>query len=582
MQGLVKRFEVLDVRDRDVESAERRKKHEAELRRAQIAREEAESDVRRLREEVRRLKEDNAEGRDRERKVGKRLEVVMVSRQGRSLCMVTDMYTQDEYAQMQETRSSQTSVYDKELRKARKEAFKSSSHLLKLQEELKSARQSLRITQSGFELEKQKVQRREQETFEAQYQLVAVQEDLSKLNQRLNAVEAEKEALKTSLKKDEVTRIAAEGMIALLAAGQDDDDLCSSPRKHSPKKQRPRSPLSDDKENMHFTPKKNIDHRRLQDELDRERMRREHAEEMLEFLSMECAFRCCNCRIATKMEHECALSIPGELVESLDVVRNGMQGVLRLPGELDDAESMQVDVEPGAETGSSIEHQVFEVETASTTSSHAEVPIVQEDDRSMTLQADEAIEDSPEVPQQTGEDEEPMAPHPTPVNASVATEESAVLPSCEDEETTADLIPSTPNQTDLTTPFRHQGSMRTVTTTTTVPMHFTPVSKPLALLSEIAENSENVPPASTTVAVDEIQATPTFDRAAALAAIQYRRGRAKSFAQGQLTPRKQMVDLKERRDISAPALGQKAGGMMGGSVAKSTGSVGRAGGRRMV
>lgn len=78
MQGLVKRFEHLDVRDRDAESAERRKRQEAELRRAQIAREEAESDVRRLREEVRRLKREADEERERERQVAKRLEAVQV------------------------------------------------------------------------------------------------------------------------------------------------------------------------------------------------------------------------------------------------------------------------------------------------------------------------------------------------------------------------------------------------------------------------------------------------------------------------------------------------------------------------
>lgn len=78
VQGLVKRFEHLDVRDRDAENAERRKKHEAELHRAQVAREEAESDSRRLREEVRRLKKENDDGHDRERKVAKRLDVVMV------------------------------------------------------------------------------------------------------------------------------------------------------------------------------------------------------------------------------------------------------------------------------------------------------------------------------------------------------------------------------------------------------------------------------------------------------------------------------------------------------------------------
>jgi len=79
VQGLVKRFEHLDVRDRDAESAERRRKHEAELGRAQIAREEAESDVRRLREELRRMKKESDEGRERERRVAKRLENVMVS-----------------------------------------------------------------------------------------------------------------------------------------------------------------------------------------------------------------------------------------------------------------------------------------------------------------------------------------------------------------------------------------------------------------------------------------------------------------------------------------------------------------------
>lgn len=78
VQGLVKRFEHLEVRDRDAESVERRRKHEAELRRAQIAREEAESDVARLRAEVRRLKREADEGIERERTAGRRLEVVMV------------------------------------------------------------------------------------------------------------------------------------------------------------------------------------------------------------------------------------------------------------------------------------------------------------------------------------------------------------------------------------------------------------------------------------------------------------------------------------------------------------------------
>lgn len=79
VQGLVKRFEHLDVRDRDAESQEKMKRREAELKRALCAREEAETDSKRLRAEVRRLEREAEEGRERERKVVSRVEVVTVS-----------------------------------------------------------------------------------------------------------------------------------------------------------------------------------------------------------------------------------------------------------------------------------------------------------------------------------------------------------------------------------------------------------------------------------------------------------------------------------------------------------------------
>lgn len=74
----MKRFEHLDVRDWDAESMERRNRHEAELRRAQIAREEAESDTHKLREELRRVKKDVEDDKDRERKLTRRVAVVEV------------------------------------------------------------------------------------------------------------------------------------------------------------------------------------------------------------------------------------------------------------------------------------------------------------------------------------------------------------------------------------------------------------------------------------------------------------------------------------------------------------------------
>lgn len=55
-----------------------RKTDAAALKRAMLGREEAEADVRRHRDEVRLLKKQLEEGKERERRVGERLETVMV------------------------------------------------------------------------------------------------------------------------------------------------------------------------------------------------------------------------------------------------------------------------------------------------------------------------------------------------------------------------------------------------------------------------------------------------------------------------------------------------------------------------
>jgi len=63
------------------------------------------------------------------------------------------------------------------------------------------------------------------------------------------------------------------------------------------------------------------------------------------------------------------------------------------------------------------------------------------------------------------------------------------------------------------------------------------------------EDKENQTPAPT---MQDVLKTPmTMDRAAALAAIEYRRGRAKSFLAAK-TPQK--LDMVDRRDVSAPPL----------------------------
>ena len=73
VQGKVAQFNNLSK-----EAAQRRKDHDAALKRAVLGREEAESETRRLKEESRNLRREVEEGRGRERRVGERLETLMV------------------------------------------------------------------------------------------------------------------------------------------------------------------------------------------------------------------------------------------------------------------------------------------------------------------------------------------------------------------------------------------------------------------------------------------------------------------------------------------------------------------------
>jgi uncharacterized protein (DUF3084 family) len=95
VQGLVARFDGLSVKDYKAQS-------EVAIRRADMAREMAEmerdksrreakaldEEVRRMREEMRKAKKDIEEGKERERKVSKRLEVVMVRHNIKSVASI--------------------------------------------------------------------------------------------------------------------------------------------------------------------------------------------------------------------------------------------------------------------------------------------------------------------------------------------------------------------------------------------------------------------------------------------------------------------------------------------------------------
>ena len=93
-------------------------------------------------------------------------------------------------------------------------------------------------------------------------------------------------------------------------------------------------------------------------------------------------------------------------------------------------------------------------------------------------------------------------------------------------------------------------TFHTISTTTRIPLANPPDLTPTVLHTDLSDPA----------------LSPTMSREEALAQIRERRGRARSLAQGTLTPRKQMVEGGVRRDISAPAI--RSGNVRGRSQAR--------------
>lgn len=490
VQGKVAQFNNLSK-----EAAQRRKDSEAALKRAVLGREEAESETRRLKEENRLLRKDVEEGRARERRVGERVEGVM-----------------EELQRSKETQAHAQSIYEKEVRRARKEAFKSSSALVKLQEELKSARNKYTLMREEVDVQRRKVNTKEQETFAAQYQLAELQEEMEKQRQQNKIIEEERDTLKTSLKEEEVARIAAEGAIAL-PLSRDGEELAS------PKKRSRRS------ESM----KENVDPEapELQDQLEsmRELLRmqkrmRLRADDRVHFMKMECQFQCCSCRVAERQGveyvHDNTLAtqmadMASKIAEGYEKPASGpviesppqqMAQPVPVPASAQDQQPSTPPRQPSFQRESTDQDLLT---FSPTTGTFYKVPSPIKASFSPPIQ--EIPELSTPAPQST-----PQATNPPSLPTSP--------------------IPSTPSFTLSHTPRPFpmlQPRTISYTKTVTIPLKDDPPFTPAP-------------------------ATPGgISREDALEQIRQRRGRARSIAAGNGTPRKRMVEVGElRRDISAP------------------------------
>ena len=403
---------------------------------------------------------------------------------------------QEELQRTKQMHTHSQGIYEKEVRRARKEAFKSSSALVKLQEELKSARNKYTLMREEVDVQRRKVDAKEQERFATQYQLVGLQEDLDKLRQQNKIIEAERDALKTSLKEEEVARIAAEGALAL-PPSKGGEEFASRKRTRQ------------DRESL----KENIDPEApavedelflLKEEVRMEKRMRLRADDQVHFMKMECQFQCCSCRVAE---------------------RQGVEYVH------DDSLAKQM-----AEMASNIAEEYI----SSSTSTHAHPEQTQ--NRPST---------PPRQPSEQREASEPLTFSPrtgtfykTPSPAKPAPSTSAQL---------LDLSPS--RQT--TPPPPAQPSLQPITMDQTPSFTFplTPRPLPMPPPRTISHTTTVTVPLKADDFFSPAPATPGgISREEALEQIRQRRGRARSIAAGNGTPRKKLIDVGElRRDISAPS-----------------------------
>ncbi|KAH6680252.1 hypothetical protein B0J14DRAFT_695660 [Halenospora varia] len=489
-----------------------RKANDAALKRAMLGREEAESEMRRYRDETRSLRRQVEEGGEKLRKVSERREEVM-----------------ENYCKLKETHEHTKAAYEKEIRRIRKDNFRMQSAMVKNQEELKAERLTLRITKADLEQEKERSLTREQEAFAARYQLVSVQEEVAHLHEQVKLIEQERDALRTIAKNEEIARIAAEGQMPL-PKSQEDDEFAS------PKKAR--KSLDPVTVLCSAASEEEMDDMRMRFEWERQRANRAH--DRIEFLELECRLNCCESRAAREKTTEVTEETHGTSevkAEPASTIFIPEEGVFR-----------RISPSPAPETSPWISPAkqalpIFEPPTPepSQPMSYARTPSCEPPALAMISDTNTSLLsllDAPLSPRHA-------PPTPKQVEQDDEEEEQEVTKEQDDQ---GNLYDEEDEEDESTTTIR---TFHTISTTTRIPL-----ANPIDLTPEttLPADSSN-PPLS-----------PTLSREEMLAMIRERRGRAQSLAQGTMTPRKQMVEGTSRRDISAPAI--RSGNVRGRSQAR--------------
>lgn len=493
-------------------------------------------------------------------------------------------------------------VYKKAMQDAKDEVARVKPQVAILKGKNEGLERSLTRVESDLRFHMKEAEKYRNECYKLDVKLNTIETQLGSevqtLNDRLKLVEGERDALKTSLKEEEVLRIAAEGQIPLPAATTDEHDEYDefgSPVR-SPRKQRTSERDEEDKENV--APKQAVVELNMaQQELAMEKRLRERAQEQIEFMKMECQFRCCSCRIADSTGSDYVHD--NSYAAAIEVIKASVPALTPPPSVHGDEQMEDIVKEGPSEVDRPFtppnEHHSTEVldQTCDTTvliqrpTSTTPEPAVLFSPTTGTFRSvpSPAKADIPAIDDSVSNrsHSEPSAITELTMGASFSVSEECRLQSRasihthqvedktagivvhedvvmdsdeEDGECGEDSDAADTAQVEAMEPPVTPYFTRTITTTTTIPLHFSPMTP--------AVKSENEPMTPSTIAHAPVNArTPVLgeltlnklpiDREAALEAIRQRRGRARSYAAGQETPRKQMMEgVKERRDVSAP------------------------------
>jgi hypothetical protein len=156
----------------------------AALQRAMLGREEAEAQLFSVNAQL-------ADSHSRQLRIAERVESLM-----------------EELQVTKERQVHERQVFEKEVRKARKEAFKAGSATVKAQEDLKEARQELKTVKAEAQHNQDEKEKARQEAFERAYALAGLAEEMEVLREQLKSTEKERDTALVELQADVTPKVA--------------------------------------------------------------------------------------------------------------------------------------------------------------------------------------------------------------------------------------------------------------------------------------------------------------------------------------------------------------------------------------